>query len=81
MLYYTHAFCLTYGMGGGCVPKTGNNFSIQQTRGKIVPVVKLRHAKVVVVVDGIHGRNQWHTLIPVSHRLVVLYPRRLFGEV
>ena len=47
MLYYTHAFCLIYSMGR-VYQKTGNTFSTYKTRGKIVPVVKLRHAKVEV---------------------------------
>ena len=51
--------------------ETGNNFSTQNIMEKIVPVVKLRHAKVVKE-DGIHGRNQWPAFVPVSHRLVVL---------
>ena len=72
MLCYTYAFCLTYGMGR-VYEKTGNTFSTQITRGKIVPVVELRHAKFVVV-DGIYGRNQWHAVVPVSHRVVVIFP-------
>ena len=36
-----------------------HTFSTQKIRGKIIvpPVVKLRHAKVVVNVDSIHGRT------------------------
>ena len=74
MLYHTHATCLTYGMGR-VYRKTGDNFSTQKIRGNIVPVVKLRHAKVVVV-DSIHGRNQWHAFVPGSHRLVVIFPEK-----
>ena len=40
------------------------------TTGKIVPVVKLRHAKVV---NGIYVRNQWHAFVPVSHGQVVIF--------
>ena len=55
---------------------TGCKFSTQKTRGKIVSsVVKLRHAKVVSV-DSIHGRNQCHALVPVSHRLVYFFPEK-----
>ena len=56
--------------------KTGNSFSTQKTRGKIVPVVKLRDAKVVLVADGIHARNQWHAFVPITRRLVVFFPER-----
>ena len=44
--------------------------------GKIVPAVKLRLTKVlVVVVDGIRVRNQWrHAFVPVSPRRVVRFP-------
>ena len=60
---------------GEGIQKTGINFSTRKTRGKIVPVVKLRHAKVVVV-DGMHVINQWHAFVPVSHRRVVLFPEK-----
>ena len=49
-LLYTHASDLWH--GEGVHHKTGNNFSTQKM-GNIVPVFKLRPAKVVVV-DGIH---------------------------
>ena len=45
-------------------------------KGKVVPVVKLRRAKVVVVVDGIHGRSQLHAFVPVWHRLVVIFSEK-----
>ena len=37
-----------------------HTFSAPKIGGKIIvhPVVKLRHAKAVVKVDSIHGRNQ-----------------------
>ena len=66
MLYYTHnAFCLTYFTAwGGCTKKHGIHFR-HKTRGKIIvpPLVKLRHAKVVVsrqyprkkLVSGMHS--------------------------
>ena len=57
---------------GGCTKKQVITFDTKN-KGKIAPVVKLRHAKVAVV-DGIHGKNQWHTFAPVSHRLVFIFP-------
>ena len=50
MFYFTHAFCLTYSMDGEGVPKNREYHFDMKNRGKIVPVVKLRHAKVAVVV-------------------------------
>ena len=77
----THTlFCLTYGMGR-VYQKKGNNFSTSKTRVKIVPVVKLRHRKVVVVVDGIHKRNQRHAFVPVSRRQVVIFPKTLWSII
>ena len=56
-----------------------HKFSTQKIWGKIIvpPVVNLRHAKVVVNVNSIYGRNQRVTCTrPVSHhtRLVFLFP-------
>ena len=64
--------------------KTGSTFSTQKTRGKIIvpPVVKLRHAKVVVSrqyprknpVSGMH-------ICPGIASFFFFSPRRLFGEI
>ena len=59
MLYYTqYVLCLRHIVWHGA--RVYHTFLTQKIRGKIVvpPVVKLRHAKVVVKVDSIHGRNQ-----------------------
>ena len=77
MLYYTRAFCLTYGMGR--VYKNREHIFDTKNNGKIVPVDKLHHAKVVMV-DGIHERNRWHALVPVSHRRVVIFPEKTLGR-
>ena len=82
MLFFRDIF---YGRGGGCTKKQGIHFR-HELKGKIVvppPVVKLRHAKVVV-------SRQYSRKKPVSgmhssrYRIVFLFfflPRRLFGGI
>ena len=52
------AFCLRHILWHGA--RVYHTFSTQKIRGKIIdpPVGKLRHAKVVVKIDSIHGKKQ-----------------------
>ena len=86
MLYYTqHAFCLTYFMAWGeGAPKTGNTFPTQKTRGKIIdpPVVKLRHAKVVLCRQH-PGKKPVRSMHSCRYRIVwcLFSTRRLLREI
>ena len=75
MLYYTHAFYLTYGIGRVC--KNREYLLDIKTRGNIVSVIKLHHAKIARSGGRRHPqKKQWHALVPVSHRRVVLFPEK-----